>query len=110
MPSLLLDGNLRKKHKTRNHLLELPSHTIRSGNRNRQSSGRILNVCQLQHLFDFLLGFCIIDNFSEKGCETFPSVTGRPSLDRFSGDLSFHSSLPDVGLEHPSLPGLHFNF
>lgn len=32
MPSILLDGNLRKKHNTRNHLPELPNYTVRPGN------------------------------------------------------------------------------
>lgn len=36
------------------------------------------NVCQLQHLFDFLLGLCIIDNISKTGLETFPRLARNP--------------------------------
>lgn len=72
MPILLLGGNLSKKHKTRNHLLEFPNYAVQPGNTKETIVRMPFSVPQFQHLFDFLLGLCIIDNIRKKGWKHFP--------------------------------------
>ena len=109
MPSLLLGGNLRKKHKARNHLLELSNDTVWLGNTEQTLAGMHFKICQPQHPSDFLLGLCIIDNTCKKGWYTFPSVTGRSVLDQCSRDHGFCSSCQMRACKHSPLLGLLLN-